>query len=454
MLRTVLFGLRYVLWVAAIAVTAPLAHGQFIPNPNPDYQLRLTDAAGPQASVQTVDVELDNTGLPIVGFTFAVCHDSASLTAVDARLGLAVTTALGGTPPFVSLPTIVGGGVLVGVVLGNSPGGGAAQIPTGLGLELIEIDYSLDAPGGTVSDVVFCAQLNGLFTQTAVFPVGSTVETPITQDGTVTIGVAGPTFVFSVPDVTAGFDSATGVGDFNVSATIAEDPASPSFPDPTFAFSMALGHDPNVLVPTTVSPTTTLDALNGGAGPDFFGVTFEVDGFTVGVVYSTSAPGQQLAFDVPRSVIAIHYDTNAAALQGQITPVSTQLTWRSSLGTPAVQNLVGISLAGDTVPASKDDAAVTLLPGGPFLRRGDCSHDGSYNIGDALAILGVVFGAAGAPACEDACDGNDDGSLNLSDAVFVLFNLFSGGADPAAPFPGCGADPTPDALGCPAAACP
>ena len=45
-------------------------------------------------------------------------------------------------------------------------------------------------------------------------------------------------------------------------------------------------------------------------------------------------------------------------------------------------------------------------------------------------------------------DVTDDGSIDIADPITLLLNLFLGGSPPAQPFPGCGADPTPDGLSC------
>jgi len=84
----------------------------------------------------------------------------------------------------------------------------------------------------------------------------------------------------------------------------------------------------------------------------------------------------------------------------------------------------------------------------PTYVRGDCNTDAAVNIGDAIWMLGVLFTNAGPESCTDACDGNDDGALDVADPVFLLTYLFTFGPEPAAPFPLCGTDPTPDSLTC------
>ncbi len=86
--------------------------------------------------------------------------------------------------------------------------------------------------------------------------------------------------------------------------------------------------------------------------------------------------------------------------------------------------------------------------------RGYCNADRRLDIADAVTLLSFLFlGGPDAP-CLEACDVNDDGRNDVSDAVGSIQYLFLGGPSPRRPFPDCGVDPTPDALGCLAFACP
>ncbi len=92
---------------------------------------------------------------------------------------------------------------------------------------------------------------------------------------------------------------------------------------------------------------------------------------------------------------------------------------------------------------------------GPTFIRGDVDGDGAITIADAVSGLSYLFsGVNPLGGCLAAIDFGDDGALDISDPISSLNYLFSGGAAPAAPFPGCGPDPTPDAIGCGAATCP
>ena len=86
-------------------------------------------------------------------------------------------------------------------------------------------------------------------------------------------------------------------------------------------------------------------------------------------------------------------------------------------------------------------------PGAPF-RRGEVNMDASTDMSDAIALLRWLFADGPGIPCIEAADGNDDGRADLSDAVWLLRYLFLGAAPPYEPFAACGADPTPDALGC------
>ncbi len=81
----------------------------------------------------------------------------------------------------------------------------------------------------------------------------------------------------------------------------------------------------------------------------------------------------------------------------------------------------------------------------PEFRRGDASGDGRLDVADAVKILVHLFRDADI-ACPDGADVDDDGAVAITDAISFLDFLFRGGAQPPAPGPTCGEDPTPDGL--------
>ena len=87
--------------------------------------------------------------------------------------------------------------------------------------------------------------------------------------------------------------------------------------------------------------------------------------------------------------------------------------------------------------------------------RGDClGDDGSVTAADMTYLLGFLFQGGSPLSCQDACDANDDGAVDVADVGFMSLFIYQGGSNPAAPFPGCGGEPTFDPLNCETYACP
>ena len=98
--------------------------------------------------------------------------------------------------------------------------------------------------------------------------------------------------------------------------------------------------------------------------------------------------------------------------------------------------------------ALREAAEESSGPVGTPFRRGDANGDTLFDIGDAIAMLNLLF-AGGSVTCDDAADCNDDGLVDIADAIKVLNVLFTSDTPPATPGPdNCGIDPTDDALEC------
>ncbi|MBN1418750.1 MAG: lamin tail domain-containing protein [Planctomycetes bacterium] len=102
---------------------------------------------------------------------------------------------------------------------------------------------------------------------------------------------------------------------------------------------------------------------------------------------------------------------------------------------------------GLTAPSPTD---FTYEPGETLFRRADTNADGFLDLGDAIRTLDFLFADGEPLACDKSADIDDDGVLTIGDPIGLLGYIFAQGAPPAAPFPECGADPTPDdPLPCP-----
>ena len=89
----------------------------------------------------------------------------------------------------------------------------------------------------------------------------------------------------------------------------------------------------------------------------------------------------------------------------------------------------------------------------PSFVRGAVNGDGEVDIGDPITILLHLF-AGEKLSCLEAADADDGGALDLADALRVLDYLFLDASPLPAPAGACGADPTPDGLGCATPSCP
>lgn len=103
--------------------------------------------------------------------------------------------------------------------------------------------------------------------------------------------------------------------------------------------------------------------------------------------------------------------------------------------------------SGEVIECCSSVATALAPPCSEEFIRGDVNGDGGVDIADAVNTLGYLF-TGDLISCEVAADSNDDSAVNVADAIYLLGYLFSGTANPPAPHPNCGADPTPDSLGC------
>ena len=109
-------------------------------------------------------------------------------------------------------------------------------------------------------------------------------------------------------------------------------------------------------------------------------------------------------------------------------------------------SITALALLGTVLGWSGIPLTQTAL--GANFQRGDVDDSGTLELTDGVGVFEHLFIGARALPCDDAADVDDDGRINISDGIGLLNFLFLGGVPPAAPFPGCGADPTEDSLDC------
>jgi hypothetical protein len=124
------------------------------------------------------------------------------------------------------------------------------------------------------------------------------------------------------------------------------------------------------------------------------------------------------------------------------------LGWRYDAELPnGTTNLTFVAYGFDDEELGTQTIEVTVSAAARFV-RGDANSSGKLEVSDAIQTLLYVGGLTATGECQDAMDSDDNGMIDLTDAVAVLEYLFLQGPDLAPPFPGPGADPTADNLGC------
>jgi len=233
-----------------------------------------------------------------------------------------------------------------------------------------------------------------------------------------------------------------------------------------------------VLVSGTASATVTISCAGGhrirGSSDQIEYIHQQAQGdFAVVVRITDSSGGGTGAFAGPMiresldpgaRYAAIFVEQGATTLRtrfrARVNPGETAQGFLE--GTPALPHWLRLERRGDEFIAfaRADGEEWTeirrqTIPGMPDRLFAGIAAAGQYDIADAIAILNYLF-TGGPMACVDAADVDDDGRAIISDAGRLVYHLFVQAPPPAAPYPGCGADPSDDDLSCEAygAACP
>lgn len=205
-------------------------------------------------------------------------------------------------------------------------------------------------------------------------------------------------------------------------------------------WSYGVCHDGALVEVSSIIDGATTAIVDAGGPPFFNAVTlFPGNGFTVGTV---------LSFGTPQLPAGTDYELNLATYDAIASSGSSAIEFCDGLGAPPT--FTAVVVGGNTTQAATVNGSIRITSN-EFVRL-DCSGDGVTNLADPIFFLLSLFPGTGTPPilpCQDACDCNDDGVLDLADAICSMAALFGvSTAPPAPPFPGCGLDPTGDALDC------
>lgn len=414
-----------------------------------DLTLTHSSESGLPGSTVTAQVTFDNVGTTnLRGWSYGVCVDTGISTVNTATTGSTTSTInLGAAPEFESI-NFFPDGLTHGVVICFS---GCAELLPGSGYELLEIQYDLTGPEGASGTSCFCDTL-GVPPIETIFadPVG-TALVPTQQCGTLTIldppapvSGASCTPVELTCSCNISVSWTNGDGDYD-SINIYRDAvlvdtlagsatfynSTDELGNHTFCIEPVRGGltAPQVCCsadcPDVSVPTTGVTGLN-----------CVVDDMTCTATVTWGLGSSYTSLEVLLDGVSIEM------LSGSATSTTV------SLGGPGSYSICidGVTVCDDPI-VQECCMATCAAPMGQF-QRGDYNGDGTLNIADPVALLGVLFSGETAIDCQDALDGNDDGGNDIGDAVYMLTFLFNEGTEPPAPFGVCGPDPTADAIDC------
>lgn len=400
---------------------------------DPNYVIKVTDANVIQGQVFDVEVQLDNFGNEVQGWSYGVCHVDVLLDLIDVADSPLTSTINNGGPPDFNSTALLDDGFTKGVLICFT---GCAALAPGVDQALDVATYQVLAPGPLTTGLSPCSTLGSPVVPVKVVVDGTTINAE-RQTGVVQIffGTAPTIHVlrggqgFSVYDPSNGETSAT------VSMLIDESELSPGFPTPVTAFDMAVRYDTTLMTLTQISMGSALEALNGGAGPEFFQSTIVPEGFLIEAVISMSG-GQPLLAPDPVEVASLEFQANPTPLTFNPFGLTIPLEFDETVDPMGANTL---SATASNTLLQLDDGSVRFVPKNRFV-RGDANDDGSTDIADVLCVIEHIFSGDDI-ACEDAADANDDTNINVADVVGMLEFLFLLGPLPA-PYPECGFDTT------------
>ncbi|MEM7164184.1 MAG: hypothetical protein AAF581_01895 [Planctomycetota bacterium] len=377
-------------------------------------------------STVDVPITLSHTfATGVQAWSFGVCHDPASVSALAVAGGADFSTANGGQSPEFFLPVInaVAGSIVVAVINDADPPFDDGTLPCGVH-EIHVITYMVNQPG--THPLCFCVAppVSALEVE-----AGNVAHTPTTVCGDIHATSPICSAEFSVASLTG-----TPGTQISVPVTLTHD-----CPTGLESWSYGLCHDSMGLTVVSVADGAAIATANGGVPPELNMATVISGGITVSVVNDASPPfdGGTLppgSHEINIVTYVVDADCEQLVCFCDIPPVF-------------------VAAAANGAPVETRRVCGTILPVTPPTQwiRGDCNADGGVDIADAVAALSFLFppGPIGPTVpCENACDANDDEQLNIGDPVYTLFALFAGGPPPPTPHPTCGTDPTPGALSC------
>ena len=426
-------------WICCVACAA-LACGAGAKAASPEnFAVRLDGGgvlcAGSPARVDVLlDLDLAGAGgVPVRGFTLAICHRSHQLRLAEARPG----ADLAATNPDFLLTTFKSLGVIQTVIVDLQ---GVRSIAPVNGYRAMELDYEvIDA--ADPAPVFPCNKAIGSPPAAILFTTASAAFTPPASHlkGIEIVSPCDPqerTFrLHTTLAAPLRIDPDTGTGSTVVRVALSEDPVACCPPRLLRGIHFTAGFANDLAV-------------------RFFPVDVPVIGFqtseTEGCAQVAAVFMVSTRFGAPTPILDVEIRTRSEFWRGLDAP--TERLLRLAGECPGGPDVGAVYLDGRVAPFADTDALTITIPARPYrayFLRGDVNADGLRDIADAIRLLSWLYATPGdAPPCLDAADANDDGLIDIADAITILVKIFGNGMPFPPPSDACGPDPTPDGLSC------
>ncbi len=395
----------------------------------------------------TVTVRFTSDVAGIQAWSFGLCIDRTVQEVIRAVPGDDFNSLrFGGPPEWWSINADANGGVTQAVMLDLRAGTALGVVPDTDPLSVLEVDLRpTDKAADTTVVIPFCDTAGNPQVAT-LFSVGTSGYVPATKTASSVRVVRDPATLLSYTKATYTLATAS-------SATV-ETVIKARCTFNLYGFSFGVAHDAALVTLQSVTIAPELVAALGNGDPEF--VAFDLapangTGYTVGVVFQTSAPATGGDLKFIKSTVANPATPVVVAAYSATGGVeaTTSLTFAGTLGEPPVAILYDIGK--EVTPTARGcEIQVSTNPLEVLFKRGDANGDGNINISDAVTMLRYLFTQGTVPFdCVEALNCNGTGNVDIADVVYLLGYQFAGGLEPPAPFQACGTVPqSPTFLGC------
>ncbi len=170
-----------------------------------------------------------------------------------------------------------------------------------------------------------------------------------------------PIYTYAVNAAPGSYSGVTGVGQVNLALTLEEESVNPSYPTDVAGFSLAMSYQPDLLSVTNLDQSAVIQAIDGGAGPDFWYQQIEADEVVLGAIFSFMDLAV-MQFDTVKEIAVLDLDTVPGMFIGQTGNIPVSFDWvENSQYTNSANDLLVVEDSAQGVLPLTIDAVVQMV---------------------------------------------------------------------------------------------